>query len=163
MRHADGSSECRTTHKNISCKAGFPLLQNGDAHLKNFGVLYDHAGHDADISLAPAFDLITTTAYKPRDIMALLMAGSKNWPKHKLLYRFGRVACGLTEARVKRVLEQVADGISQAKQELSRHTARNVQFKTTGERMLEAWERGTMRSLMDEKRATVNVGSKGDT
>jgi len=136
-------------------------IQNGDAHLKNFGVLYDHAGADANISLAPAFDLITTTAYKPRDIMALLMAGSKNWPKHKLLYKFGRVACGLGETQVQRALEQVADGISQAKQELVQHTTRNAQFKEIGERMVAAWEWGTMRCLVDEKRPRVSTSQKG--
>ncbi|HDZ57247.1 MAG TPA: type II toxin-antitoxin system HipA family toxin [Pseudomonas xinjiangensis] len=132
-------------------------IQNGDAHLKNFGLLYDHAGADADIDLAPAFDLITTTAYKQRDIMALSLAGSKNWPKHKLLYQFGRIACGLTDSQVTLALEQVADGISKAAVELREHIEHNEQFKVIGERMLAAWDWGTMRCLADDKRPRTNA------
>src|SRR4029453_11400785 len=36
-------------------------VRNGDAHLKNFGMLY--TGH-ADARLAPMFDVVTTTIYK---------------------------------------------------------------------------------------------------
>jgi len=35
------------------------LLRNGDAHLKNFGVLYD----DGSVWLAPVYDVLTTTIY----------------------------------------------------------------------------------------------------
>lgn len=132
-------------------------LQNGDAHLKNFGLLYDHTGLDADIRLAPAFDLITTTAYLPKDHMALMLAGSKNWPKHKLLYNFGRISCGLSEAQVAQLLEQVVDGISTAASELRIHISDTASFNELGMKMLSAWERGVMRSLLDEKRCWVSL------
>ncbi len=136
-------------------------IQNGDAHLKNFGLLYEHTGVDADVRLAPAFDLITTTAYLPRDHMALMLAGSKNWPKHKLLHHFGRVGCGLGELQVTQLLEKVADGISKAASELREHIRNTDSFVDIGNRMLSAWERGTMRSLMDDKRGRVTSGKPG--
>lgn len=37
------------------------MLRNGDAHLKNFGVLYTHPG---DARLAPMFDVVTTAIYR---------------------------------------------------------------------------------------------------
>jgi serine/threonine-protein kinase HipA len=37
------------------------MVRNGDAHLKNFGVLYRSA---TDIWLAPMFDVVTTSIYK---------------------------------------------------------------------------------------------------
>ena len=53
------------------------LVGNGDAHLKNFGVVYGHP-HDGTVSLAPAYDIINTTAYIPEDGLALLLNGSKS-------------------------------------------------------------------------------------
>ena len=133
-------------------------VQNGDAHLKNFGLLYDHTGFDADIRLAPAFDLITTTVYQPRDHMALMLAGSKNWPKHKLLYNFGRISCGLGEAHITQLLEQVADGVSRAAAEMREHMENVDAFADIGARMLSAWDRGVRRSLLDEKRSWISLG-----
>jgi serine/threonine-protein kinase HipA len=125
-------------------------IQNGDAHLKNFGLLYDHAGADANVQLAPAFDLVTTTAYLPRDHMALMLAGSKNWPKHKLLYNFARISCGLGEIQTSQMMEQVADGISKTAAELKNHIRNAESFAVVGNRMLKAWERGVKRSLIPE-------------
>jgi serine/threonine-protein kinase HipA len=56
----------------LSCVVG-----NGDAHLKNFGVLYDDP-HEGSVRLAPAYDIINTTAYIPEDGLALLLGGSKS-------------------------------------------------------------------------------------
>lgn len=56
----------------LSCMVG-----NGDAHLKNFGLLYrDPLG--ADARLAPAYDIVNTTAYIKDDALALRLDGSKS-------------------------------------------------------------------------------------
>ena len=49
------------------------LLQNGDAHLKNFGLLYRDIN---EIKLAPAYDVVTTTLYIQKDIPVLHLFGS---------------------------------------------------------------------------------------
>ena len=56
----------------LSCMIG-----NGDAHLKNFGILYGDP-HDEDVRLAPAYDIVNTTAYIPDDGLALQLNGSKS-------------------------------------------------------------------------------------
>ena len=53
------------------------LLKNGDAHLKNFGILYDN--DFKKISYAPAYDIVNTVAYVHRDKPALTMFGKKVW------------------------------------------------------------------------------------
>lgn len=53
------------------------ILGNGDAHLKNFGVLYDDPTAD-EVWLSPAYDLVCTTAYLPDDSLALTLGGSKS-------------------------------------------------------------------------------------
>jgi serine/threonine-protein kinase HipA len=56
----------------LSCIVG-----NGDAHLKNFGVLYTDplAG---DVRMAPAYDIVNTTCYIPEDGLALSLKGTRN-------------------------------------------------------------------------------------
>lgn len=136
-------------------------VQNGDAHLKNFGVLYPHCGDDADVRLAPAYDIVSTTPYKPQDIMALMIAGSKAWPKHKILLQFGRVACGLSEERCAGLLEQVVDSISMAAVEMKEYMQDHPSFEEMGARMSKAWSTGMRRSLMPEQLPlTVDLGAK---
>jgi len=57
----------------LSCVVG-----NGDAHLKNFGLLYSDPTA-SDCRLAPAFDLVNTTAYIPEDVLALDLCGHKSF------------------------------------------------------------------------------------
>lgn len=68
------------------------LVQNGDAHLKNFGVLYENIH---DIWLAPAYDVVSTTLYIQKDIPALHLLGSKKWWSKVFLLRFGKESCEL--------------------------------------------------------------------
>lgn len=69
------------------------LVQNGDAHLKNFGVLYSNIH---DIYLAPAYDVVCTTLYIKKDIPALHLLGSKKWWGKEFLIRFGKESCELS-------------------------------------------------------------------
>lgn len=57
----------------LSCIVG-----NGDAHLKNFGLLYSDP-LQGDARLAPAYDIVNTTAYIPEDVLALSLAGNKSF------------------------------------------------------------------------------------
>lgn len=73
------------------------LVRNGDAHLKNFGILYgDPTTADRDARLAPAYDIVSSTVYIPNDVLALGLGGSKAWPDRKRLERFGKEICSLT-------------------------------------------------------------------
>lgn len=123
-------------------------LKNGDAHLKNFGVLYEHCGADAQISLAPAYDIVTTSVYIKADSMALLLGGSKAWPKYKMLMRFGRSACNLTEGRCNELLQQVAHGMDVAMGEMAHYIRANSGFAEVGDAMMDQWKSGQARSLV---------------
>ncbi|QHF45982.1 phosphatidylinositol kinase [Pseudomonas sp. S35] len=122
-------------------------IQNGDGHLKNFGLLYENCAEDADIWLAPAYDLVTTTVYQVNDIMGLLLGGSKAWPKRKMLVQFGRSSCSLTEARCNELLARVHSGMSRAMVELSEYRSTHPEFDVVGEKMTAAWATGLARSI----------------
>jgi len=131
--------------KIVALSAG---LKNGDAHLKNFGVLYPDCSAAAAISFAPAYDIVTTSVYIKTDSMALLLGGSKAWPKYKMLMRFGRSACNLTEGRCHELLQQVVHGMELAMVEMRDHIRTHRGFAEIGKAMLEQWQAGTERSLV---------------
>jgi len=85
-------------------------LQNGDAHLKNFGLIYEDLN---DIRLAPAYDVVSTTAYIESDIAALTLLGSKKWWGRKFLIRFGVESCDLTLKRANQLYSECERALAQ--------------------------------------------------
>jgi serine/threonine-protein kinase HipA len=92
------------------------LLKNGDAHLKNFGLIY--TGID-DIKLAPAYDVVSTTVYIKNDIPALLLLGSKKWWDNKYIERFGIQTCDLTKKEINEAISECDNAIKIVKNQLS--------------------------------------------
>jgi serine/threonine-protein kinase HipA len=82
------------------------LIGNGDAHLKNFGLLYTHP-HADDARLAPVYDLVNTTAYLRDDSLALALGGSRSFFGARLGLRDFATRCGVAdaEARVHALLD----------------------------------------------------------
>lgn len=114
-------------------------LRNGDAHRKNFGVLYDSA--IGEVWLAPTFDVITTTAYMPDDTLALTLDGTKQWPDRKRLQRFGMQRCQLTSKAAGEIIAEVTEAVSGLIAELKRFTGTRVS-QETAEKMHAAWTAG---------------------
>lgn len=90
------------------------LIRNGDAHLKNSGIIYDDLKNyqlntipSQVRELAPIYDVVCTLAYIKNDSMALTLSGSKRWPKWKVLQQFAVAHCGLTKKKADQILDQV--------------------------------------------------------
>ena len=90
------------------------LVRNGDAHLKNSGVVYEHLQDYqqgqypiVERQLAPIFDIVSTVPYLPKDSMALSITGSKRWPKWKVLQQFARQHCGLNTKKINQAVDEV--------------------------------------------------------
>lgn len=102
------------------------MVRNGDAHLKNFGLLYRSP---AQVWLAPLFDVVTTSIYtyarspggpplEDRTLALKLFAGkgrTKAYPTTRELVDFGRRICGV--AQPARVLERIAQGMRETMEE----------------------------------------------
>jgi len=116
------------------------IVRNGDAHLKNFGVLYDHPG--TPVRLAPVYDIVTTAAYIPRDVPALSLAGTKKWWPRKILETFAVTHLSLSAGTAAQLVNQVADAVSCTRNVLQKYLRDHPEFKDTGEKMLAAWEAG---------------------
>lgn len=94
------------------------MVRNGDAHLKNFGLLYRDP-HSSAPELSPLYDVVTTTVYKYQNRygveltdreLALKLAKSKRYPDRKTLLEFGKNVCGVSNPE--QVLERISDAMS---------------------------------------------------
>jgi serine/threonine-protein kinase HipA len=120
-------------------------IRNGDAHLKNFGIVYDDVLGQA--RLAPVYDLVTTAIYLPKDSLALTLNGTTQWPDNKALRRFGETRMSGPPAKVRQIFERIADALSQTEIEVRSYMEEHSEFKEVGGRMLREWERGREFSL----------------
>ncbi len=123
-------------------------LRNGDAHLKNFGIVYDDVQGEA--RLAPVYDLVTTSVYLPKDSMALTLNGTTKWASAKELHRLGETRMGGTPARVREILERVNGAIADTSKELRAYIKDHREFEDIGNRMLHEWEQGVALSVKTE-------------
>jgi serine/threonine-protein kinase HipA len=116
-------------------------VRNGDAHRKNFGVTYDTPDN---VRLAPAYDIINTTAYSPYDQPGLSLCGSTKWPNRKKLILFGANQCLLSPQETNDAIDQVAEAIANIRENVS-DAIKNQSGKTEAgilKNMLAAWEDG---------------------
>jgi serine/threonine-protein kinase HipA len=105
------------------------LVRNGDAHMKNFGVLYTN---ENDIRLSPMFDVLTTSIYPytrfgtgvevEDNTMALKLRRSdkrKTYPLPQELIDFGRDACGVARPHefIEKAAESMLATLSEARQD----------------------------------------------
>lgn len=97
---------CAPAHRASSLEAFYRqlvfccLIRNGDAHLKNWGIVYgDPSTADDDARLSPVYDLVCTVVWIPGDALALGLGGTREWPDRKRLERFGRERCELHNPR----------------------------------------------------------------
>lgn len=119
-------------------------LRNGDAHLKNFGIVYDEVQGEA--RLAPVYDLVTTSVYLPKDSMALTLNGSTRWPSVKDLQRLGETRVGGSPARIKAILERIADAMSEVASAIRRYIKTHPEFAQVGSLILAQWKAGVQSS-----------------
>lgn len=120
-------------------------LRNGDAHLKNYALLYDDV--TGTPRMADIYDIVTTTVYLPKDAMALTLDGTSSWPNAKQLTKLGTLRCGLTPKEAKTVFDQVAGGITDAMAGMRRYAADNLDFSEIAARMEAQWTLGLQQSL----------------
>lgn len=124
------------------------MVRNGDAHLKNFGLLYRSP---EQVWLAPMFDVVTTSIYKytqspggpeleDRTLALKLFAGkhqTKAYPTNEELVDFGRRVCGV--AQPSRVLQRIAHAMNKTMEEAKGDLRVPKGLRT---QMNQAWDAG---------------------
>lgn len=126
------------------------MVRNGDAHLKNFGVLYRSP---ADAWLAPMFDVVTTAIYRyarydggpeleDRTLALKLFAGrhgSRAYPTTEELMRFGSKVCRVS--RPQEVLGCIASAMQETMNDARQDARIPAALRT---RMAEVWAWGQL-------------------
>lgn len=124
------------------------MVRNGDAHLKNFGLLYRSI---SDVWLAPMFDVVTTSIYRytqypggpeleDHTLALKLFAGrhrTRTYPTTDELVDFGRRVCGVAQPAA--VLGRIAEGMRKTLDQAKGDARVTPALRT---RMAQAWEGG---------------------
>ncbi|MFZ2967418.1 MAG: type II toxin-antitoxin system HipA family toxin [Sulfuricurvum sp.] len=114
------------------------LLRNGDAHLKNYGVLYERDYEDA--RLAPIYDVITTTIYIKNDIPALKMGDGKLWWKEKTFKTFATKSCGLSNKEYDAIVQTCCEAVITTKKAMDRYACSSTEVKNFLEALKGCWQ-----------------------
>lgn len=127
-------------------------IRNGDAHLKNFGLLFPRG---CTPEVAPVFDMLTMAVYAPRrndgdahDGMALMLRGSRRWPSPDDLDVLAQLCEVSTESRsewrrrIRHAIKEVAEEAHKMA-----HDIQNPGARQRLDRMCELWRIGAHRLL----------------
>ncbi|MGM0624194.1 MAG: type II toxin-antitoxin system HipA family toxin [Campylobacterota bacterium] len=113
------------------------LLKNVDAHLKNFGLLFDD--DFKNIFYSPVYDVVNTVVYIHKDKPALMLDGKKIWHSKDSLIRFGQKSCLLTLSEAREYYKQCFKALCWGVDELEKYLLQNPDFKI-GKMMLDSWK-----------------------
>ncbi|HIJ88365.1 MAG TPA: type II toxin-antitoxin system HipA family toxin [Desulfuromonadales bacterium] len=116
------------------------MVRNGDAHLKNFGVLY-RSSRDV-VTLAPVYDVVTTAAYIQKDVPALTLAGTKKWWHRNVLEQFAMTHLSLSVGMISDIFEQMSTATMEVRGEIASYCGDHPEFTVVGERMMDIWQEG---------------------
>jgi serine/threonine-protein kinase HipA len=111
------------------------VVQNGDAHLKNFGILYDHPFGDRQ--LAPTYDIVSTTPYLKHDVPALTLGGRKIWWPIKQLTEMGRTLCNLSAYEIRLDVQITSQAIKQTLAAIKHYIVEKPNFEEVGHAMID--------------------------
>lgn len=102
---------------------------NGDAHHKNWSLVYPDGLNGR---LSPAYDLVSTIQYQPKDTLALNLGGSKRWEDMKRA-TFQRMAqkIGLGEDRMMGWVDEARSAILDAWRDEKLHFGFDAQAQAT--------------------------------
>ncbi len=147
-----------TTNKKESMKSFFILivmnylLKNGDAHLKNFGILYND--DFSEICFSPVYDVVNTVVYFYKDRPALSMFGKKIWFSKKELIKFAIQYCYLSQSEAFSIYELCIKSLKQSIEDLKKYLKINQDFKEVGIKLLDTWrlscDEKTYKEIPDE-------------
>ncbi|WP_051321432.1 type II toxin-antitoxin system HipA family toxin [Chrysiogenes arsenatis] len=113
------------------------LLKNGDGHLKNFGILYNE--DRSRTWLAPAYDVVNTTLYFPRDRPALSLFGKKIWFGRKKLEKFGVQHCSLSSKQAEDIFDQCANAVAETLRDVAAYMRQDDRCAVLGKQLTESW------------------------
>lgn len=118
-----GANAAESKQRFFEYLAATCLMRNGDAHMKNFGLLYESPDRADSIRLSPMYDVVTTSVYDLVNMrtgrvtqdreLALKLNKSRQYPDRNALIALGH-RCHVLKPE--RVLERIDTGMTAALQ-----------------------------------------------
>lgn len=135
-------------------------LRNADCHAKNLALRYTSR---ADVHLAPAYDLLTTSVYAgfQHNPPAIEFMGKKTWLPGKNLQKFIAATFGIQPKEQATMLERISDAVADVGPQVRQAMAEHPGFNDIGKRMLLAWAEG-IQGLRDPHVYAVGAWQAGD-
>jgi serine/threonine-protein kinase HipA len=160
-----GSNAAKSKQQFFEYFAASCMMRNGDAHMKNFGLLYESPNSHDGPKLSPMYDVVTTSVYdlvsertgrvtQDREL-ALKLNKSKEYPNRRELIAFGH-RCNVLKPE--RVLERIDAGMT-ASLEANRDRVPEQLIV----RMKDEWDMSRLRLNSDAKRVRIaSLGNQQD-
>ena len=147
----------------ITCMA----IRNGDAHLKNFGLLYSTL---EDVNISPVYDMVTMSAYAARrqnsedalDEPAMSLNGVRRWPDEKAI-AYLAARCGINATKSAEIAQNMAKAMTTVSEEIAESAQENEQFRPMAKRMLELWGCGLRAHDAERAQAITDLAGEIDT
>jgi serine/threonine-protein kinase HipA len=124
-------------------------LRNADCHAKNLALRYTRR---ADVHLAPAFDVLTTSVYAgfQHNPPAIGFMGKKTWAPGKHLQTFIAATFGIQPKEQQHMVQAISDAVADVGPQVRQAMVQHPGFADIGKRMLMAWAEG-VHSLRDRR------------
>lgn len=147
--HVPGAQRLETFRQLATTLLLTHALRNADGHAKNLALLYTSR---ADVHLAPAFDVLTTSVYAgfQHNPPAIEFMGKKTWAPGKNLQRFIAVTFGVQPKEQQQMVQAISDAVADVGPSVRQAMAQHPGFEDIGKRMLMAWAEG-VQSLRDQR------------
>ena len=133
------------------------MVRNGDAHMKNFGLLYETPNAPSGVRLAPLYDVVTTSIYGQEDAftgrietdrtLALKLNKTDQYPDRKAIIEFG-YRCNVL--RPEAVLDRIGNAMSASLIENRDRVSRDLLSQMQAE-----WDAG--RLTLESSRSRVSL------
>lgn len=123
-------------------------MRNGDAHLKNFALIYDDV---TNATLAPGYDILSMSVYAPvrsnsrdaEDDMAISFQGTKRWLTAEMITSLA-MRCLITDKQLVEWKARIASALIETSEKVLDYVNNHPddRFAQTARRMLELWAIG---------------------
>lgn len=156
LHHRLDSSPERDTHDLFRLIVFHHAIQNGDAHMKNFAMMYHRPGSPARLS--PVYDVLTTTPFSyPEDELgniapiedhsAFLVNGTQYWRSWADLLTFAERSCNLARPQALEIMREVGESVRDCLATVTACSSHYECFSRVGPQIGEIWDRNTQSLL----------------
>ena len=158
--HVPGAQRLETYRQLATTLLLTHALRNADCHAKNLALRYTSR---ADVHLAPAFDVLTTSVYAgfQHNPPAIEFMGKKTWAPGKNLQKFIAATFGIQPKEQQHMVQAISDAVADVGPLVRQAMAQHPGFEEIGKRMLMAWAEG-VRGLRDQRVYALGEWVAGD-